>query len=702
MPFPTTSAASLICRCLQLATAVLLLGACSESDEPPSHRLDLKSFTPIYNQYIQRWLAEEHQRISKQIQELERSGKAQQPIDSKLLQSRREMERITYRQSLGDYFQFKQIDDLPEDLVWEDGMDQPEIGDPRAKKGGVFRYYITEFPPTVRPFGKESNNSFRGRLYDELEIHLTGVHPLTGKPIPGIAKRWAISHDQRTVYYELDPEARYNNGNPIKASDYMTGIYIRVSDNVASPFEKQYYREQFAQITSFGESHLAVTLPEPKPMMTYHTRLSPADPDFYQNYGPDFAERYQWKVAPHSGAYFVQDKDIRKGVSIKLTRNPDWWAKDHKYYRHLYNPDQIIYTTIRDASKAFELFRAGELDAFQLNEPKLWYEKSEIDPVFNGYIERYMFYTQFPRSPRGMYYNLDRPLLQDLNIRLGINHALHWQKVIDIIYRGDYARLQQFSEGFNEITRSDIRARPFSVIEARRHFHAAGFSEESPDGILRRPNGQRLAFDITYPTSGNYNRIIAILKEEARKAGLELRADGQEPTVSYKKVMKKEHDMTFWGWGCRPPFPSYHQFFHSSNAYSDNGEVKPQTNNINSFSNEQMDVLCEQIRNARTREEVKSTSHAIQQLIHDEAIFSPAWVANFVRIGSWRWVRWPNTKATPFNNPVISDPLESYVFWIDQDIQKQTQQAVQQGKPFPEVQRIIDQFKEGIPDQPKP
>ena len=45
-------------------------------------------------------------------------------------------------------------------------MDEPEIGDPRAKKGGTFNYYIANFPPTLRPFGPEANNSFRGEIYD--------------------------------------------------------------------------------------------------------------------------------------------------------------------------------------------------------------------------------------------------------------------------------------------------------------------------------------------------------------------------------------------------------------------------------------------------------------------------------------------------------------------------------------------------------
>jgi len=691
---------------LTLKTSILLvvplfMASCSHEEDTIHRELGFEAFVPRYNTYIKRWLGKEHAKINGSIQTLQQQlsecdANSRPTVENSIQRAQRKLSRIEFRQTLGDYFRFKKLSDLPQNLAWEDGMNEPEIGDPRATKGGLFSYYMTEFPPTVRPFAKESNNSFRGRLYDEIELDLTELHPNTGKTIPGVACRWAVSDDGRTVYYEIDPDARYNNDRKISPKDYLVGIYIRVSDNVSSPYEKQYFREQFAQITTYGDRYLAVTLPEPKPMMTYATRLPSADPEFYKDYGPDYVDYYQWKVAPHSGAYYVKDKDIAKGVSIQLTRNKNWWAKDKKYYRYRFNPDQLLYTTIRDKSKAFELFRAGQLDAYLLTKPHLWYEKSEIEPVFDGYIERYMFYTQFPRSPRGLYLNTFRPILRDINTRRGIGYALNWQKVIDVIFRGDYDRLQQFSAGFSDLTNPDVKARNFSVIQARAAFKKAGYTQENAQGILKKPTGELLAVNVTYPNSDNYARVVAILKEEARKAGLELRADGLEPTVAYKKVMKKEHDLCIWGWGMQPPFPAYHQFFHSSNAVELSGDVKLQTNNINSYADKEVDQYCDATRNARTIDEIKVNSWKIQQKIHDDAIFSPGWVKNFIRIGSWRWVRWPDTPDTPFNAPIISDPLETYVLWIQEDRRKETRQAMRAHRTFPEVQKVIDNFKDGI------
>ena len=40
-----------------------------------------------------------------------------------------------------DFFEFKTPADLPSGLEWKNGGDLPEIGDPRAKKGGTLHTF---------------------------------------------------------------------------------------------------------------------------------------------------------------------------------------------------------------------------------------------------------------------------------------------------------------------------------------------------------------------------------------------------------------------------------------------------------------------------------------------------------------------------------------------------------------------------------
>ena len=480
-------------------------------------------------------------------------------------------------------------------------------------------------------------------------------------------------------------------------------IRDRVSDHIINPYSKQYFRESIAQVAMYDDHTLSVSLPEARiyaPALA--GSITPSPPHFYHEYGSDYSERYQWKFPPTTGAYEVLPSDINKGVSVTQTRVKNWWARDRKYYRYRFNPDKIVNTVVRDESKAFELFRAGELDTFYLTRPELWYEKSEIDPVFKGYIERVTFYTRYPKIPRGIYINVSKPPLHDRNVRIGIQFAMHWQKVIDVMFRGDYQRLNAFNEGYVHFSDPSIKARPYSIDLARESFRVAGYTAEGKDGILTKPDGSRLSVSITYPGMPMTDRMFAILREDAKACGFELRLDGLEATVEYKKEMQKQHEMVLGSWMIIPPVPDFHQFLHSSNAFDDKGSLKTQTNNTFAWGRPDTDLLCDQVRTGRTMEEIRDASWKLQRIMHDEAIFVPAYAVDFMRIGSWRWLRWPDCSTTHYSPPIVYDPHEVYVFWIDEKMRAETQAARRAGKAFPESTTTVDAYRLTSPASPTP
>ena len=679
-----------------------LLCSCGEDEEVIEKGLGFDDFVPKYNDYIRDWLKKEKAEAEKGVAE------AQAKLEAETDEARKEalakgveeaqviLDRVIFRQGLGDYFSFKDPSAIPQDLTWEDGMDQPEIGDPRAKKGGTWNFYISGFPPTLRPFGPEANNSFRSELYDYVEMAQVDLHPHSLKVIPGVCHEWAVSEDNKTCYFRIDPEATYSDGVPVKARDFMVAIYLRVSDDITAPYPKQYFREQIAQLELYDEMTFSVTLPDAKPrsLVPYHTALPPAPPHFYDEYGPDYEERYNWKVPPTTGAYYVKPEDIKKGASITLTRHKEWWAKDRKYYRYKFNPDQLRYLVVRDRSKAWELFRAGQLDFFLITTPQDWYQKSEIPEVFDGYIERHWWYNQYPRPPWGFYINTAKPLLKNRDVRFGLAHAMNWEKVLNVIFWGDYGRLPGFVAGYGDLVNPEVKARPYSVSKAREFFRKAGFTEEGGDGILRKPDGTRLQVEASYATNNPLlGNMMAILKEEAKRAGVDLILDGLEHMVSYRKEMKKEHEMAFSAWSFRPPYPRFYEYFHSRNAYDDKGNLKQQTNNVFSFADKEMDRLTEAYRNARTWDEKRELGLQIQRIIHDEGLFIPGFSREFERIACWRWMRWPDSEETRFCPQGTSYPYESYVYWIDEEMKRETLEAMRSGKTFPEVEGLWEHYR---------
>lgn len=690
---------------LLFLTALLALAGCRRDEDVSKRTSGFEEFLPRYNAYITRWLKEQQDETIKQVREAEEDvlsaeGEEREALERTLISLKRDEEKYAFRLGLGDYFRFGEMTEIPQDIVWNDGMEHEEIGDPRAKKGGTFNIDMRTFPPTLRPFGDNSNNSFRGSLYDDIDMPLVGLHPKSMEMIPGLAKEWAVSEDGRTVYFRLDDEARYSDGVPVKARDFIFGSYIRISDDIVNPYSKQYYRENVAGMVVYDEKTLSISLPEAQIYAPATAgSLTPSPPHFYTDYGPDYTERYQWKFPPTTGAYEVLEENIVKGVSVTQTRVEDWWAKDRKYYKYRFNPDRIRHVVVRDEAKAFELFRAGQIDTFYITRPEFWYEKSEVEPVFKGYIERYTFYNQWPALPRGLYMNVTKPLLSEKDVRLGIQHAMNWQKVINVIFRGDYARLDSFNQGYLLFSDPDIKARKYSITAARRYFAKAGFTRSGRDGILRRPNGKKLSISVSYPAVPILDKMFAILREDAKACGFDLRLDSNESTVDYKKVMLKQHEMSFGAWVITPPTPDFHQFMHSSNARDVRGNLKPQTNNLWVWGRDDTDILSDKVRNARTEEELRDAAVKLQNIIHEEGIFVPSYTTDFVRVGSWRWLRWPDCEETRFCPPIVYEPLEAFVHWIDEDMKEETMDARRSGKSFEEVNRIFDDYRYPSSDQ---
>lgn len=683
----------------------ILLTACSEEQEEVSSGLGFDEFVPQYNQYVSKWLQKNKGEAVEKLATTEKSiaeesdPAAIKRLESKVADLEKQIARYDLRLGLGPYFNLNPKEPLPEGLHWENGLDQPDLGDPACKKGGTFRYNISSFPPTVRAFGPKSNNSFRGEIYDDMMVNLVGLHRGTGNLMPGVAREWAFSKDRRTMFFRLHEDAAYDDGVLIKARDYLIAVYIRVSNNVVDPYFKQYFREELAQLTAYDDNTLALTFPEPKPPLAafkIFKGLEPAAPHFYEEYGPDFAERYQWRVPPTTSAYYVRPEDIRKGESITLTRAKNWWAADKKFYRYRYNPDKLHWRVVRDLDKAWELFRAGEMDFALITGPKSWYEKSEIPEVFDGYIERHWWYNQFPRPPWGLYLNTAKPLLSDRKVRLGLAYAMNWQKVIDVIFWGDYSRLPGFVDGYGDLVNPNVKARKFSVSKAREYFNDAGFTEEDGQGVLKKPDGTRLQVTVNYSQGSPIPaRILAILKDESRGAGVDLILNGLDHSVNYKNEMEKKHEMVLSAWSVQPPYFSFYEYFHSSNAYDEKGNLKFETNNVFTYANPEMDVLTENYRQAKTRQEKKDLGLKIQQIVHDEGLFIPGWARDFERVACWRWLRWPNTEATQFCPKITAYPYQSYVFWIDEEMKRETLAARQKGsrKTFPEVENLAQKYR---------
>jgi microcin C transport system substrate-binding protein len=594
-------------------------------------------------------------------------------------------EAEAYYKAHPDVFRFATPADLPKDLVWHDGSDVPEFSAPEAKRGGTEYSWILDFPRTLRFAGPDAAGSFRSFILDDNALSLTMKQPNTGQYYPGLAKAWAYASDGRTMYFKLDPDARYSDGVPVKADDYLFAFFFFRSRYIDDPWSNNFYTTYYTNVTKYDDYTISVSWREPIPDLDDKLGLTPVPEHFYKELGDDYVQRYQWKLEPTTGPYTVKPEDLHKGSYVDLTRVPNWWASDKPFYRHRYNFDRVHLQVIRDVDKAFEAFKRGDIDSFGLTLPKYWYDKlPDSDPlVQNGYIQKTVFYNQVPVPIYGFYLNTTIPLLNNRNVREGIAYASNFDLVDHQYFRGDFVRMQTGSDGYAEVPFPGIHPRPYSIDKALEHFAKAGFTKRGPDGILTDEKGQRLSFTVT-TDDPSMRDVLTILRQEAAKAGLELNIEVLDETTADKKIAEKHHQIGFMAFGpAVEKYPRYWDFYDSANAN------KPQTNNITNTVDPEMDKLIAAYDKAQSMDEIRRLALQLEQHVYDNAAFIPAFKMPFYRVGYWRWIKWPKDFNVRFSNGAGQFGLD----WIDEDAKKETLDARNSGQTFPPEIKVFDQWK---------
>lgn len=572
---------------------------------------------------------------------------------------------------------------LPEGLEWETNNDAPIYASPDAVKGGTFRTYLTSFPLTFRVVGPDSGNQYRAIILQN-QMGLTTIHPELEAIIPQLATHWAYGDDGRTVYYKLHPEARWSDGEPVTADDYLFSLEFMRSEFIVAPWYNNHYTNEVLEVRKHDDYTISITgaTAKPKIDLHYYYGINPIARHFHvldENWVTD----YNWKIEPNTGPYIISE--VKKGKSLTLSRKKDWWAKDHRYNKNRYNVDKIKYQVIRDEEVAFQHFLKGEIDAYGLALPKFWYEKASGELFDKGFIHKIWFYNDIPRGPFGFYLNQDKEIFKDENVRYALAHSLDIEGMIKSVLRGDYQRLQSFHVGYGDYSNTEIKARPFELDTAEASLKASGWDQRGDDGI-RVKDGNRLSVRITYGSQLHTDKLV-YLKEQAKKAGIELLLEQLDAASFFRKITEKKYDIMFMGFGVGQR-PAYWQHFHSENAH-DTG-----TNNITNTDDPLIDEKIMTFRQSVDENERKQLARELEQMIHDKGAFIPAYLAPYTRSGFWRWIKLPDFHATRTNSSVLSLFGDNGgLFWIDEVLKEETLKSRKKDVTFEPVTVVNEKYK---------
>jgi oligopeptide transport system substrate-binding protein len=124
----------------------------------------------------------------------------------------------------------------------------------KPPSNNVLRYVTGSEPESLDPqFGTGQPEA---RIYLALYDGLVEYHPKTMEPIPAIAESWEIGTDGTEYLFHLRKNAKFSNGDPITAKDFVYSFRRALSPELASRNAILAYYIKYAEAYNSGHSFI--------------------------------------------------------------------------------------------------------------------------------------------------------------------------------------------------------------------------------------------------------------------------------------------------------------------------------------------------------------------------------------------------------------------------------------------------------------
>ncbi len=546
-------------------------------------------------------------------------------------------------------------------IDWVTNHDDPPIGDPVAKKGGTFYTSMTSYPLTLRVVGPNSNDAFAGwkRAYT-MSFSLVMRHPTTDNYIPMMATHWLVQSDGRTIYYKLDPDARWSDGQPLTAADYVHTWHMLQSENIVDPSFNQYARDYYEEVVEVEPYVLKVVgkVESWRPLDMFDIWATPKHAVTLEE---GFPERYNSAVLPVQGPYVLTEQVV--GQYVVFSRLEDWWGRDKHYMQGMYNVDQIHIRVIDDNDRAFDFFKKGELSYYTVNTAKKWAEEMDFDAIRKGWAHRKRLFVDYPQGVYGFAMNLEKPIFQNKDFRKAVQHLFNFDEINTKLMSSAYYQQVSAFTG-TEYENRDLVPYGFDPRKARAHLQAAGYKKRGDDGILVNAEGQRASFTLSYGSKG-LERHMTVVKQTFQRFGVEMDLRLLEPGTAFRNGLEREYEMTIMS-RTSGLYPSPYQYFATELKQTKNN------NNVWAYGTAHTDSLIDVYRFDTDKQHRVAAMYELDAIIQDEAFYVPFWQAPFMRFLYVDSLVFP-ASFFPKRTQGMTD---WQVFWIDADRDTRLQEAM--------------------------
>jgi len=478
-----------------------------------------------------------------------------------------------------------------------------------------------------------------------------------------LATHWAVMPDQKTIYYKLDPDVKWNDGVPVTADDYVFAFEMLKSKFIIAPYTTKYIEDRFETVEKIDDYTIKIVGKRPSWRALYEYNFPPL-PRHATKLDETWVKRTNWESPVCVGSHMISDYKLGKSVTFERVKN--WWGDKKRYLKGRFNFNKIIIKVVRNRELGFQLFKKGELSVYTVALASGWVNDTDFEAVKKGWVVKKKFYNRTPNGMYGIFMNLTVPLFQNKNIRKAFQHLFDFETYNEKLMYGAYKRKVSISTG-TIFANPNLKPYEFSIEKALEYLKKAGFVKRGDDGILVK-DGQRLSVTLTY-SSPSFEKLLSVMREDFKKAGVELDLKRLDGATAYKYGMERNYQMiiTIRTAGLHP---SPLQFFHSKFA----GMTK--TNNITAYANPVADKLIDTYEYDLNANKRLQAMYKLDALINDEAFIIPFWYANYYRVLYWNEFGLPDyfdtISSTGFN--------EFDTIWFDEEKYKKLKEAMKEDK----------------------
>jgi len=323
-----------------------------------------------------------------------------------------------------------------------------------------------------------------------------------------------VSKDGLTLKYKLRTNIKWQDGKPLTCADLKftwqvvmnphnnvvtTDGYKDIRDidcsnpHVALIHMKRLYAPYLQQL--WGVNGNAVILPE-------HLLAK------YNDDRGSFNNTPYNSMPIGSGPFKVIE--WQRGNEVRMQANPYFYLGKPKLR-------EVVFKIMPDENTMETQLQTHEIDVLARGTGLSWPRYVKIAGPGSGLtairLDNYLF-THID-------FNLRRPLLQDRNVRVALAYATNRQEIVDkVMHQSGLVAETDQSPQLSWAYTNNFEHHPFDPAKAQQILDAAGW-KRGADGI-RVKNGQRLSFNITCVTEGNYARQIeTVLQRQWHEIGAE-------------------------------------------------------------------------------------------------------------------------------------------------------------------------------------